>query len=338
MLASALRRLMTFELTLYCLQGALLWHYGDWSLWQIVLLALGIAIAWRTHLIVFTFGYAWRHRDERPESLRIGPLRTLWLVLSELAAFLSLYTVLQPAQRWFVGEHSPPTPAGANCDNLPVLLIHGYYCNAGFWWAMRCYLRRQGIQQVFTIDLEPVRGDIDQYATQIAAKVKQMRRLTGAGQVILVGYSMGGLAARTYVHRHGGQPYVARIITLASPHHGSALIGLSLSKGPNVAQMAPGNPWLADLNGAEQQSQPVPITSIYSSHDNLIAPQDNATLRYDHVNNIALPGIGHLTVTFSRSIQHLVRQEIVDASRIWFETCEPDAGAQAPAVFQGNRC
>lgn len=333
MLASTLRRLMLFELIIYCLQGWLLWRYGGWSPGWIVLLTLAIALAWRAYLVVFTFGYAWLYRPKRPEAMRIGPLRSVWLVLSEFLAFLSLYTLLQPAQRWFTGERFAPPPAVVKHDNLPVLLIHGYYCNAGFWWAMRRYLRRRGIQHVFTIDLEPVRGDIDHYATQIAAKVGQIRRLTGAGRVILVGYSMGGLAARAYVHRHGGQRYVARIITLASPHHGSALIRLSLSKGPNIAQMSPGNPWLADLNEAERQLRPTPITSIYSSHDNLVAPQNSPTLRYDHVNNITLSGIGHLAVTFSRPVQRLVYREILAASRISGKTLKR-ATVEPVAVWQ----
>src|SRR5512143_3880050 len=125
MLASSLRRIMAFELMIYCLHGIVLWHYRGWPLWRIVLLALGVALAWRAYLIVFTFGYAWLHQTERPASLRIGPLWTMWLIVSEFAAFLALYTVLQPFPSGFRDERSTPL-AVTGCDHLPVLLIHGY--------------------------------------------------------------------------------------------------------------------------------------------------------------------------------------------------------------------
>ncbi len=316
MLAYLLCLGLGIELVLYSVGGVLLWHYEKLQPGWAVLLALGIAVGIRAFTVMVMFIYAWVYRAERPTAMRIGLWQTVRLVYSELAAFLVLYCVLQPAQHW-LGRYRPVSSNATTAQGLPVLLIHGYCCNAAYWWAMERYLRGQGIGNLFTINLEPVFADINHYAIQVAERVAQIRTLTGADQVILVGHSMGGLVARAYVHWYGGKPYVARIITLGSPHNGSKLLRLSLVKGPNVEQMHPGNLWLTRLNAAETQPSPVPITSIYSVHDNLVALQDRSVLNYDHVKNIPLPGIGHLAMTFSRRLQRLVQQEILEAT--WFE-------------------
>ena len=69
---------------------------------------------------------------------------------------------------------------------------------------------------------------------------------------MIVAHSMGGLVARAYLRRHGGAQ-VARVITLGTPHHGTALA--NLAPGSNARQMSrPGgqpNAWLAQLAASE---------------------------------------------------------------------------------------
>ena len=47
--------------------------------------------------------------------------------------------------------------------------------------------------------------------------------LTPGGQVVIVAHSMGGLVARSYLEEWNGAVRVSRLITLATPHHGSPL-------------------------------------------------------------------------------------------------------------------
>jgi pimeloyl-ACP methyl ester carboxylesterase len=56
--------------------------------------------------------------------------------------------------------------------------------------------------------------------------IKEVRLLTGRDKVILMGYSMGGLAAREYLQNPGnwqldGQHHVAKLVTTGTPHGGS---------------------------------------------------------------------------------------------------------------------
>jgi pimeloyl-ACP methyl ester carboxylesterase len=55
--------------------------------------------------------------------------------------------------------------------------------------------------------------------------------------------------------------------------------------------MRPASRWLADINHDESAPPPVPITSIWSRHDSMVAPQASAELRC--ARNVPLVGIGH---------------------------------------------
>jgi hypothetical protein len=70
--------------------------------------------------------------------------------------------------------------------------------------------------------------------------------------------------------------------------------------------MIPRNPWLESLNSESPVN--VPITSIYTFHDNIVFPQDTAVLA--HAKNIGLAGIGHLELAFSKPVQELIIEEL----------------------------
>jgi len=142
-------------------------------------------------------------------------------------------------------------------------------------------------------------------ARQLADEIERICEETQASQVVLVGHSMGGLIARAYLRDHGAAR-VARVITLGSPHHGSALARLAI--GADGAQLRPGNPWLAALNATEHAPPPVPIVSLFTWNDNFVAPQDSAILA--HATNIPFVGVGHLTLLFSAAVAQRLYDEI----------------------------
>jgi len=56
--------------------------------------------------------------------------------------------------------------------------------------------------------------------------IDAIKSATGADKVILVGHSMGGLAAREYIRSYGGSD-VAKLVTIGTPHLGSTVAELS---------------------------------------------------------------------------------------------------------------
>lgn len=315
MLAHALRWGLLVEMALYCFVATVWSVHENLGPGSAVLIVVALVLGTRAAIVGLMFFSAWQHRSKPPPDLRIGPLAMARLVLSEYAALCALYTLLQPFEIG-PGKATNPARQDDNGSGLPVLLIHGFFCNHAVWSAVAKDLRHRGIDSLYTIDLEPVLGSINDYAEQVSRRVEQICSQTGARQVILVGHSMGGLVARAYVHWLSGWRRVAKVITLGSPHHGSELTKLLLLKGPNTRQMDRGSRWLARLNEAEEDPMSVPTTSIYSYHDDMVAPQESSVLDHPHVKNIPVAGIGHLAMVFSRPIQALLYQEIAAATAV----------------------
>lgn len=86
----------------------------------------------------------------------------------------------------------------------------------------------------------PPLADIDGYAEGIVRRVEKVLVATGAARVIMVGHSMGGLASRADLRRHGSDR-VARLIRPGSPHHGSGIAHLGPGRSPRLMALgAPG--------------------------------------------------------------------------------------------------
>jgi triacylglycerol lipase len=287
MAARQFRWLLLGELLGYFLLGYWLVSGAGWTPLQAVGLALAGFFGGRLFIVGLTFVFMLQGRGTVPVELRIGPYGALRMVLEEFLGFVVLFSLIQPFEAFWLGPDRLAKPASGR---PPLLLIHGYQCNRGFWFWLRPRLEAAG-WTVATHSLEPVFSDIDAYAEGIARRIDQVLVATGAPQVILVGHSMGGLASRGYLRRHGTGK-VARLITLGSPHRGTLLARLGL--GPNARQMRVDSPWLRGL------AAPLPpaSVSIYSCHDNYVFPQQ-ACSTLEGAANVAIGGVSHLGMAFS---------------------------------------
>jgi len=301
MLARAYRRALLLELLIYLGVGCSLARYAGWA-WQAALLAaLLFALAMRALAIGASLVIAGRYASPAPPEHRLNLIGMVKLFLTELGAYIVIFNLYQPFEALCAGkEKLQPAPPG----HLPVLLLHGYVCNRGFMLPLRRYLQTRGIQ-AYGHNLEPAYADIDAYADALARRIEEILKASGAGKLIIVAHSMGGLAVRAYLRKFGADR-VARLITLGTPHQGTVMARLALGK--NGAQMVPGNAWLRSLN---ELAPAVPSVAVFSYQDNLVVPQLNATLA--GAETLALSGMGHLGMPFSRRVRELVAQELIAA-------------------------
>lgn len=232
-----------------------------------------------------------------PEGAQLGLLQRLQLFFHE-------YVSTMMATSWHMLRHKPRMHLAGAPRGLPVLMVHGYGANGGFWVHMAALLEEHGFSHA-TVDLEPVFGDIEDYAQQLEQAVQALRSASGSERVIIVAHSMGGLVARAWMRRFGAG-HAARIITLGTPHHGTDLAHMGV--GDNARQMRRDAEWLAQLDAADRAQRSL-ITSIYSYHDNIIAPQDSCHL--PGARNIALPGIGHVAMGRHPAIAKHILAEIL---------------------------
>ena len=296
MLARCLLLALGAELLCYGAGVARLVFAHGWSVASAAALAGAIALGWRVGFALATYVIAWLFRSPVPPALRLSGVALLPHVLREIAAMLAVYSVFQPFERLAMGSAKRP---GAEGGRPPVLFVHGYACNRAAGWALVRRLRRRG-WTAWAATFEPVYGSIDDWVEPLARAIEALREATGASAVHLVAHSMGGLAVRAYLRRHG-TARVASVVTLGSPHHGSAHARLGL--GTNAREMEPGSPWLAAV-AADERGLGVPFVSIFSHHDNFVAPQSSAA--HPAARNLPLAGVGHLTLLFSAAVAGLV--------------------------------
>lgn len=258
------------------------------------LIVMAIDFALTALTIVLSRAYA---GPTRPD-LKAGLWGGVRLLFEEFLAAVALIRVVMPFESFWMGsDDAGSDPRG----RPPVLLVHGYVCNRGFWFWLRGKLRAEGLR-VATISFDPPFTDIDRFADNLHERIEKLVAETGAAQVSLVAHSMGGLVSRAYMRRYGAGR-VARLITLGTPHAGTRIASLGL--GPNARQMRVGSPWLAELGAA---APPVPTLAVWSAHDTIVAPQENA--RLPGAREIALSGLGHLAMAISPRILNILRDEL----------------------------
>jgi triacylglycerol esterase/lipase EstA (alpha/beta hydrolase family) len=259
-------------------------------------------------LVAVYFAVACLYRAPRPPQARIGLGGTLRLVWFEY------WTLAGAAFRMLFYRRLVPDPA-PGAATLPVLLVHGVLCNAGVFATLARWLRARGIGPVYALSYGPPLASIEGFADQLAERIDAIRRATGAGQVVLVTHSMGGLVALAYMRKHGDAS-IRRWIAIGAPFKGS--VHACCMIGTSVSQLRPGNPWLAALDARAPAGGP-PVVSVWSWHDSMVAPQTSSIL--DGARNEPLVGIGHNALLRDPEVFAIVQREYAAATAAATSVC-----------------
>jgi predicted alpha/beta hydrolase family esterase len=189
-----------------------------------------------------------------------------------------------------------PIDAGSTAGGArPVLLIHGILCNRAIWAPLRARLRVAGFAPVRALNLEPLSGDMETYRASVEQELRALHQQSRGAPVAIVAHSMGGLVARALL-RSADPRLIRRIVTVASPHHGTTL-ALCLPL-PAARQMRTDDPWLQKLNVEQEGQFASPTTTICSREDGLVTPASSAVLKGAEVREMR--GLGHFGLLRSR--------------------------------------
>lgn len=253
-----------------------------------LLLGVAAVIVVRLAISANNFLMSWYLGSPTPPQFRLTPFGRIRLFAEEFYTSMLLSSWVMPRARQCMVEYPGGGPA--------VLLLHGYGCNSGYWKHLTPMLEARRITHA-GLDLEPTLAGIDEFVPLVAQAMQRLRDATAGAPVIIVAHSMGGLVARAYLRAHGTVG-VARVITLGTPHHGSALA--SFGPGLNAAQMCRSprtgaeSGWLRELAAAESPEVRALFTSLLTHHDNIIAPQTSSHL--EGARNIEFGGMGHVAM------------------------------------------
>lgn len=189
--------------------------------------------------------------------------------------------------------------------SAPILLVHGVADNRSVFTVLRRGLRRRGLDQVHTVNYSPLTTDVRAAADRLGAAVRSLAERTGYDRVHVIAHSLGGVIARYYVQRLGGDAYVHTLVTLGAPHGGTRTaraLPLRLCR-----QLRPGSDVMAEL------ASPAPgcrtrFVAVWSDLDQVIRPAASARLEHPDldVRNVLVRGVGHMSLPFARPVAYQV--------------------------------
>ncbi|TDW15401.1 alpha/beta fold hydrolase [Kribbella kalugense] len=205
---------------------------------------------------------------------------------------------LSPAQRGLLVND-------VRAAGTPILLAHGIIDNHTVFTLMRRHLVRRGFSSIHTFSYSPLTLDVRSTAERMGREIEAICEASGSDQIHVIGHSLGGLIARYYVQRLGGDQRVHTCVTLGTPHQGT--VAAKLLPWPLVKQVRPESDLMAEL------AEPAPdcktrFVAFYSDVDQLIVPQRRARIRHPDLlaSNVRVHGVGHLSLPFHGEVVHRI--------------------------------
>lgn len=250
----------------------------------------------------------------RLADLSLALLKATALELAILAGHVLLYPagIIQERREQDrptlpVPKGTPELPAEAK---PPVVLLHGFIDNRSVFVLLRRSLSQHGRQQIESLNYSPLTCDIRIAAELLGRHIEQVCERTGSRRVDVVGHSLGGLIARYYVQRLGGDTRVRTLVTLGTPHSGTRVAPLANAH-PIVRQMRPGSPVLEEL------SRPAPgcrtyFVAFWSDLDHIMDPLETACIEHPDLTavNIRVSGVGHLALPVHPTVATGIREAL----------------------------
>ncbi|WP_409059234.1 lipase family alpha/beta hydrolase [Streptomyces sp. SYP-A7185] len=247
----------------------------------------------------------------RLAGLSVALLKATALEVAILAGHLLLYPSGIAQERRVVAElashDAPRLPAQ---DRPPVVLLHGFIDNRSVFVLLRRSLAQHGGQHVESLNYSPLTCDIRTAAELLGRHIEEICERTGHHRVDIVGHSLGGLIARYYAQRLGGDERVRTLVTLGTPHEGTRVVPLADAH-PIVRQMRPGSDVIQELR------EPAPgcrtrFVSFWSDLDQLMAPLETACVNHPDLiaQNVRVSGIGHLALPVHPAVAAGIRQAL----------------------------
>jgi pimeloyl-ACP methyl ester carboxylesterase len=254
---------------------------------RIAAAALAVLLAACVFYIVVSYTHAFWHRR------LTTPARNL-----ARAAFVEFGACLLLLPFWplwlLVGASYEATYQGegsARGKRHPVVLLHGFAMNRTNWIFLGRRLAKRGIGPLYgTSYFSP--QSVRRSAEQLQRFVERVRAREKCERVDIVAHSLGGVVARYYIERLGGDAHVGRLVTIGSPHNGTVIARLG-----------------ALFPSARETLSNSSFTSVWSRADAIIEPPESSSIAPVGEDRV-FDDLGHLSLLLSPRVVDAVAERL----------------------------
>lgn len=209
-----------------------------------------------------------------------------------------------------LGFASSPLAHSREIEGKPVadaaVLVHGIFEDGTKFAKLKKRLEARGIGCITPkLRYQDGTGGLDSLAAHLKEDID--RAFGPDRRIIVIGFSMGGLVARSYLQDFGGASRCASFITISSPHHGTALAWTYPSKG--VVQMRKSSEFLTALEESERNLGNIPVVSYRTPTDLMILPYTSSV--WDRAENVEIPVIAHPVMLQSNRVITDIERRLV---------------------------
>ncbi|WP_207261861.1 alpha/beta fold hydrolase [Desulfovibrio sp. Huiquan2017] len=190
----------------------------------------------------------------------------------------------------------------ASPSGTPVLMVHGLYHNRTAWLVFARRLRKAGFRNLHTYGYNSFTKDFGHALTGLKERLDALLVDSPDGKVILIGHSLGGLLCRCAAGDVRFRGRTAALVTLGSPHGGSALAWLGSNR--MARGLIPGRTIPEAV--AEAPDPDCPKLAVYTLADDYVVPLDLLrTGRPGWLERVCAP-MGHVWMLYSPEVAAMV--------------------------------
>jgi triacylglycerol lipase len=179
-----------------------------------------------------------------------------------------------------------------------VVFIHGWLGGNPVFFFLKHALEQKGIR-VYMTNFGWLTRDI----TKSAEKLKEYIETHKLQDVVLVGASLGGIIAYTYVQQFKGWEKVSALVTIGTPFHGSSPAAYLGFLSTSARQVSPDSSFLRKLKN-QSLLHPDRVYSISAKKDEFVPPE---SAHLAGAKNIVTCDVGHVALqAFSNEVKETI--------------------------------
>ncbi len=197
------------------------------------------------------------------------------------------------------------TPIASDAERV-IVFVHGFGATGPIFEPMRLEVeRRLSLPTAhFTYSSASTFEEITRSLGAYLDRLAHGRRLD------LVGHSLGGLLSRWYVQEMDGARHVERIVTLATPHAGTASARMAI--GPLRRVLLPGSLVLRRLSVGRERASRIAHTAFVAGADLMVTPPESAAA-IDDASVRWFDELGHNGLLYDRGVHDALIDALADA-------------------------